>query len=817
VSVFTNNAGVGVLGPSVGVFNMVPPAGVAARLGFNVAGTVVTLDGGVRGDGVYRLTAHLGDVSEGLALAGSTLTLWGVPADKSHNSVRACPGEYPPWNNGPVCTTEATPRAFLRNPTACTAPGEGLPTTLTVDSWANPGVFTTATSVSHDAPGFPAAPSEWGTPVGPTGCDLVPFAPTLAATPALPAAGGGSPIGFDLTVPQSDDPNTIGTSDLRKVVVALPAGVRLNPSSAGGLGACSPTEIGLLGTHFPAPDPIRFTEAQPSCPEDSKLGTVTIHTPLLEEPLTGSIYLAAPHENPFGTLVAIYLVAKGPGTLLKLAGRVDLDPVTGQVTSTFEDQPQLPFSTLHLEFKQGPRAAFSMPPGCGTYTTHAVLGSWSGKTVTSDSAFTVSGDGYGAPCEDRFAPALSAGTTTPAAGAFSPFGLQLSRADSEGELQALSSLKLPPGLLADAASVPVRCTDAQAAAAACPAASRIGSITVGAGAGPDPYYVTGDVYFTGPYEGRPFGLAFVVHALAGPFDLGNVVVRAAVQINNDGSVTTTSDPFPQILDGIPLQLRDIRVSLDRPGFMLNPTNCQVQSITGTALSTAGQSAPLSESFEVGGCRNLGFKPSFRATTVAKTSRANGAALHVTVTSGPGQANIGKVDSEVPQGLAVRDSTLNQACTEKQFAANPAGCPAGSFVGTAIARTPLLASALTGPAIFVSHGGREFPDLDIVLQGEGVKVVLTGKTLVKGNRLISHFDTVPDAPVTRFDLTLPQGPHSALAASANLCTKQVGKRRVRRTLIMPTTITGQNGAVIRRSTKVSVSGCGKPAKPHTKRK
>ena len=535
VLVLLNVQGVGsVLGP-LPVYNMVPPPNVPARLGFNVSGSLVTLDASVRTGGDYGLRASVKGITE-LRVAGTQLTLWGVPADPVHDGERACPGIGSVQETGISCPSGAPLKAFLRNPTSCTAPGEGLLTTVAVDSWENPGVFVHASTRSHLAPGFPTDPSEWGAQEGITGCDKVPFTPSFDALPAASAhTAAPSSLSVDLSLPQSSDPSTVDESDLRSATVTLPAGVRVNPSSAQGLGACTPAQIKLE------------SEAEPECPDDSKVGTVTVETPLLAEQLNGSVYVASPHENPFGSLLAVYLVIKGAGVTVKLAGHVEPDPTTGQLTTVVENIPQLPFSHMRLQFEGGPAAPLVMPETCGTYTSQATLTGWSGKTVQAPSEFTLTNDGAACPTALPFAPALTAGSVNPIAGGNTPFDLQLTRTDADQQVASISSLTLPAGLVGAISSVPVRCSDAQAAAAACPAGSRVGNVTVGAGAGPDPFYITdGNAYLTGPYKGAPVGLAFVVHAAAGPFDLGMVVVRAAIQIDpHTAQVRVISDPSPR--------------------------------------------------------------------------------------------------------------------------------------------------------------------------------------------------------------------------------------------------------------------------------
>jgi hypothetical protein len=812
------------------IYNMVSPPDASARFAMNVVGSVVTLDVSVRSQSDYGLTVNFRDVSEGLGIVKTSLTFWGTPADPTHDAQRYCAR-----STVPGCSSHSSLKPFLRNPTACAPTGVGLPETVHVDSWFHPGDFKDATFFNHVLPGYPLPPDQFGSPQGPTGCEEVPFAASVAAAPTERRAGAPTGFTFDVKASQTDDPNTgISPSDLKKAVVTLPEGVSISASAADGLAGCTSSQIGLHST------------AAPTCPDASKVGNVTIETPLLNDPVTGSVYLATPHDNPFNSLIALYIVAKGPGVILKLPGKVDLDAATGQLTATFDNNPQIPFTDLRLTFSGGSRAQLMNPRSCGTYTTHSVMTSWSGRTVSSDSSFVLDLDAEGKTCAFAgFAPTLAAGTTNPIASGFSPFTLRLQRTDDDGEFRSLSSLSLPPGLLADVGSVSVRCTEAQADAHACPAESHIGTVNVGAGAGPDPIYVPGDVYLmggfsSGAFRGDPFGLAVVVHATAGPFDLGYVVVKAGIQVHDDGSITTQTEPFPSILEGIPLQLKDVRVSLDRPRFIFNPTNCNRMAIAGTVTSTDGQSAGVSSRFQVGECANLAFKPSFTASTAGKTSKAGGASLHVHLathegppanTTAPRESNIAKVDVQLPVVLPARLPTLQKACTAAQFASDPAGCPVGSFVGTVIAHTPILASPLSGPAILVSHGGEAFPDLVLVLQGEGVRINLTGHTQIKKGITFNHFETVPDAPVSSFDLTLPAGPHGVLTTDVpgrNLCantrtvtvTKRVtrrvhghtrrvtvkAKKAVAAPLLMPTTMTAQNGAVIHQNTKIAVTGC-----------
>jgi hypothetical protein len=611
----------------------------------------------------------------------------------------------------------------------------------------------------------------------------------------------------------------IATANLKDTVITLPRGLVLNPSAAAGRVGCpltGPEGINLPGSGEPAQ-----SEAA-KCPPASEVGTVAVHSPLLDHPAPGTVYLARQGgENPFGSLIALYVAIDDPITdvVVKLAGKVVPDPVTGQLTATFLDNPQLPFEDFDFDFFGGPRAALTTPSTCGTFTTTSDLTPWTtpeGADAFPSDSFQIDTGANGAACpssesQEPNSPAFQAGTASPLAASYSPFVMHLSRGNGSQRLSAIN-VTLPPGLTGKLAGV-AQCSDAQLAAAAarsnpgqgaleqaspaCPQSSEVGTVTVGAGSGA-PFYAPGHAYLAGPYKGAPFSLAIITPAVAGPFDLGSVLVRAGLYVDpNTAQVTVRSDPLPTILQGIPLDVRSIQVNIDRPEFTLNPTSCEPMSVGAQALSTAGQTASLSSRFQAGGCQGLPFKPTFTASTQGKTSKANGASLTVKVSQKPGEANIHKVALTLPLALPARLTTLQKACTEQQFAINPAGCPQGSFIGTARAITPLLSVPLVGPAILVSHGGAAFPDVEFLLQGEGVQITLDGKTDIKKGITHSRFETVPDAPISSFETVLPQGPHSALAANANLCTSK---------LSMPTQLTGQNGALVNQTTKIAVTGC-----------
>jgi hypothetical protein len=798
----------------VPVYNMLPPPGTPAEFKFVVAFGSATLDARLRSGSDYGVSIDTKDISEATdsgGLAYVSVTLWGVPGDPSHDVERGreciisgCGTDSPAPFNAPV-------KRFLTNPTLC---GPPLTTTFTVDPWQDPGNYVGAAST---------------TPTGVTGCGKLSFTPSISIQPESSVADSPTGLHVDLHVPQNDEPTALAEPDLKKAVVTLPDGVTVNPASAGGLASCTPAQIDLSGP------------AAATCPDASKIGSVEVDTPLVDHPLAGAVYLAQQNQNPFNSLLAIYIVVDDPasGVIVKLAGHVVLDPQTGQLTTTFDNNPQLPFEDLKLDFFGGSRAPLVTPETCGTFDTTSELSPWSAADPNNPTRaeMSLSSDPFEirSGCVNSFTPSFSGGTVNSAAGAFTPFSAVFSRSDQDQELGSITA-RTPPGLLAKIAGVPL-CNEPQAAAGTCSPASQIGHVTVAAGAGTSPVSLPESskpqdpVYLTGPYKGAPFGLSVVVPAEAGPFNLGAVVVRAAIYVDpHTAQVTIVSDPLPQILHGVRLKVRKIDVTVDRQGFMLNPTSCDPMSVDANLTSADGVAAVLSSRFQAASCSSLPFNPAFSAAT-AGNGNVHGASLDVKVAQRPGEAAIGKVDTQLPLALPSRLSTLQKACPEAQFAANPAGCSSGSDVGVATATTPILNVPLTGPAYLVSHGSASFPDLDLVLQGEGVTIILTGRTDIKKGITYSRFDAVPDAPIGSFELKLPAGPGALLAATKRLCSlsktatasKRVShrvrgravsvvrkfKRAVAEPLLMPTTITGQNGAVIHQMTKIVVTGCTRP--------
>jgi hypothetical protein len=771
------------------VYNMETPPQEPAELAFRaLEGTIVHILGNVRTGSDYGLAAEVPDVNQQARVWANTITLYGEPKE----------ARLP----------------FLTLPTSCGSP---LTTSLSANSWQDPAAYTVEASAFSD--------DSEGDPVPVTGCEKLSFSPSLSVQPTTHAASSPTGLNVELTVPQEESFDGLAEADLRNAVVTLPAGMSGSPAVANGtLGACSPQQIGL-------------TEASsPSCPKSSKIGTVEVATPLLEQPLDGSVYLAQqginqfPQEgsNPFDSLIALYLVIEGKGVVLKVPGEVSMDPVTGQLTTRFGEDPeveegnpavtghlllpQIPFSHLKLDFFGGARAALVTPPTCGTYAVTSSLTPYSapesGPPATPSSSFEINERCNGG----QFNPSLVAGTENNQAGGFSPMTVRLSLSEAlepEQEMERIQ-VKMPPGLLGEVPSVTL-CKEPQAEQGTCGQESLIGHVTTGVGAGPDPLYVTGEVFLTESYEGAPFGLSIVAPAVAGPFDLGVVKVRAAVNIDPEtAALTVTSDPLPRILDGIPLHIRTVDVDVGREHFILNPTNCAPMSIHAQVTGTLGASASLSSPFEAANCAALGFAPKFSVSVSGRSSRVNGTSLDARIAYLAGaQANIAQAKFELPKQLPSRLKTLQKACPAAVFDANPASCPAASTVGIVRATTPVLSGTLNGPVYFVSHGGEAFPDLDVVLQGDGVRADLVGSTFIsKASVTSSTFKSLPDVPVSSFELYLPAGPDSALTANGNLCKSS---------LAMPTTFIAQNGTELRQSTPIAVSGCPKSTKKPKKAK
>jgi hypothetical protein len=811
---------------TVPVYNLVPPPGVVNKLGFVVLNVPVTIEVFVNPNPPYNVIAESRNITQTLNFFGAYLRLWGDPADPAHDTERgSCviphEVEHPlEVDSGGSCPVSIAALPFLTLPTECESPPF---TTYQADSWQEPEAWVSGSVENHDGSNPPA-------PLALTGCSGLAFTPSIDAKPTTAAAESPSGLNFTLDVqnPGLTSPVGISQSDIKKVVVTLPEAMSVNPALAEGLAACSEADL--------ARETVSSAPGE-GCPQESKIGTVEVQTPLLEQTLTGELFLATPYANPFGSLIALYVVIRNPetGVLLKLPGKVVPNETTGQLVSVFDNLPQLPFSHFRLSFRAGQRSPLVTPPACGTYTSQAALTPWAEPaSVLHDSAtFTVSSGIDGAPCPAGgvapFKPSLVAGTQNNAAGSYSPLDIDITRGDGEQEITGFAT-QLPAGLTANLTGVQF-CGEAQIAAArgksgteelanpSCPQASEIGHTLVGVGVGSVLAYTSGKLYMAGPFEGASFSVVSITSAKVGPFDLGTVVVHLPLSIDPlTGAVsipTGQPDQIPHLVKGIVVHVRDIRVYVDRPDFTLNPTSCAASSLGATVIGSGASFADssddvpvaLTDPFQAANCANLAFKPAFQASTSGKSSKANGASLTVKLTYPKApqgtQANIRRVKVDLPKQLPSRLTTLQQACTSAQFHLDPAGCPAASVVGHARAYTPILPVPLEGPAYFVSNGSEAFPNLIMVLQGYGVTIDLTGDTFIsKAGVTSSTFPAVPDQPVTSFELTLPEGPYSALATdlpheSHDLCGQK---------LTMPTEFIGQNGVEIRESTPIAVEGC-----------
>jgi len=798
------------------VYNLAPNPGTTAKLAFYAGVFGIQGDVSVRpGDEGLETTFHNADQSTN-ELDNVELTVWGVPNDPSHDALR---GLYCGETNncktvGGSAGSEVVP--FLTNPTSCS--GEQLQAEFKSESW-------------EQLPGEPLAEATMA--FGPlTGCEHLTMDPSLTVEPTTDSVS--SPTGLDvgLEVPQTyENAYGLASANLKSAVVTLPEGMTLNPSAAAGLGYCTEEELAAETASSPQGE---------HCPNDAKIGTVRVKSPGISEEATGALYVAQPFANRFGSLIALFIVAKIPdrGIIVRSVGKVEPNLVTGQLTTVFPENPQLPFTTFTLSFRQGQTSPLVTPPACGSYTASGELTPWSdlGAVVPVSSVFEIPNGLGGGLCPSGgvpgFAPQVSAGTVNNAAGSYSALSLRISRKDGEQEITGFAS-QLPPGVTANLTGVPF-CSEADIAAArtvsgaqeeaepSCPAASEIGHTVAEAGVGQVLAQTPGKLYMAGPFEGAPFSIVSITSAKVGPFDLGTVVVHLPLDINQETAVVTipagAADQIPHIIKGIVIHLRNIRVSVNRPNFTLNPTSCAPMNISATVIgggadpTNPADNTPVTvtDPFQAADCANLAFKPDFQLFAAGKGSKAEGTSLTAKLTypTAPQgtQANVHYVKVDLPLQLPSRLNTLQRACVASVFAANPANCPAESIVGHATAVTPILPVPLSGPAYFVSNAGLKFPELILVLKGYGVTIELRGETFISKGITSSTFHTVPDQPVTSFELTLPAQKYSALGVNLpesdhyDLCGH---------TLMAPTALIAQNGLEIHQDTPVTLTGCPKP--------
>jgi hypothetical protein len=752
----------------VPVFNLTPPPGSAIRFGFRALGVPVVIDGGIEEHPPYRAFGNSHLVAQGGFFYRGGLDLWGNPVSPAHDEERGECGTSP----GPdKCHVSIAEKPFFMLPRSCTGP---LVSEIEADSWQHPGEFLSYSFSAEEM----------------TGCSKLAFAPEIDSRLSTDQAESPTGLSFDLDVTDHglESPDGVAASDIKKVVTILPEGVTANPSQAEGLATCSEADLRRESSS---------SKPGEGCPEASKIGTVEVETPLLEEKLLkGGLFIATPHKNPFGTLLALYMTIKSPelGINIVSEGRVEPDPKTGQLIAIFgepgHELPQAPFSHFRLHFREGGRSPLISPSTCGTYTTRAIMTPWANpdSTYEATSSFEIKHGVGGGPCPhgEPFEPGFQAGSEQNSAGSYSPFSMHLTRRDGDQDLTRFDAT-LPPGVVAKLAGVQ-QCPDAQIAKAkentgeqeihnpSCSDAAKIGTVQGGAGVGSQLTYVPGSIYLAGPFHGAPLSVVGIVPAVAGPFDVGTVVVRQALQINpRTGEVTADgahSDPIPHILAGIPLRVRDLQVNVNRPDFTIVPTSCDPfatkASIWGGGANpfSAADDAPVARQsgYQATNCARLGFKPSLSLKLKGGTSRGAHPALHSLYKPRSGDANLENLVLRLPRSAFLDQGHIRTICTRVQFAAHD--CPAGAIYGHVKAFTPLLSEPLTGP-IYLRSSNHNLPDLVLALHGlvdfEGV-----GRIDSKHGGIRVTFTEVPDAPISKVVVDMEGGKKGLIVNSTNLC-------------------------------------------------
>ena len=764
-----------------GLFNLRPPPGAPSQIGANPYGAPIIFVPSIRqSEGEYGITLNTKNVSQLTDVQGITLTLWGNPWSVLHDSQRGdCLNEAEPAFGWSKCSIgrplKNIPTAYLTLPTFC---DEALRFKASASAWGMTG----SVSATSQRPAL-------------EDCEEIVFNPLAIAQLSDPRASSPSGYAFNLDVETGGllDPQKLAATPIRKAVVTLPQGVTINPSVGAGLGVCTPAQYAAETTSSPP---------GAGCPNESTIGDFSVNSPIVSERIEGAMFLAAPYDNPFGSLIAIYLVAKSidRGILVKVAGELKPDLSTGRLTASFDRLPQLPYSRLRMNFREGQRSPLATPASCGTIFTEADMTPWRDANVVKHASLPLaitSGIG-GGPCPSglpSFSPQAKGGMLNSQAGAYTPFYLHLTRTDIEQEIVSYSA-EMPPGLLGKIAGIPY-CPEAAIQAAArnsgvaerdnpsCPQASLIGRTYSGYGVGPVLSYAPGGLYLAGPYRGSSFSVVAIDSALVGPFDLGVVIVRSAIRIDPEtaqASIDATgTDPIPHIIDGIPIHLRDVRAYIDRPNFTLNPTSCAASSIA-SAMNGAGERfgdkaddtlARPTAAFQAFNCSALEFKPKIEIKLRGGKRRGQHPSLRVIVRPRPGDANIAFSQVALPASEFLDQARIETICTKPQFASER--CPEGSAYGKVKAYTPLLEAPMQGNA-YLRSSGNVLPDLVFALRGQGIKINLAGRIdSAKGGGLRGTFPVIPDAPVTKFELTMPGGKHGLLVNSAkNLCSQpQIG--------------------------------------------
>ncbi len=805
----------------IAVYNLEPPLGVAADFGISVGPVQVHIYPSLDAENDYAIKASIPNITTLNTLRTQRFTMWGVPGDPAHDHLRAkqLPKEKPEYG----APFSAPIKPLLTMPMDCDNPN--LHMSGRSESWQSPGKF----NQPLETESFQMS-----------GCDdpRFRFKPRVTLRPTSRAASGPTGLEVNLEVPQRDDTvqdaselyadngdiSAIPTPPVKKVQVTFPEGMTLSTSAAQGLSSCSPEQI-KLGTNEPV-----------SCPDSSQYGVLTIETPILPpgEPMVGQIFIAEQDRNPFDDFLALYLVIqeRERGLLVKLAGRIQLDARTGQITTTFDDLPQFPVSNMRMAIKGGIRAGLVNPATCGEKTITAIFTPWHDKSqvITRSSSYEITNKADGSPCvndlrERPFGPQISAGTLSNSAGTYSPFVFRLTRSDDDQEISQLST-KLPQGLLAKVAGI-THCPEAaiaasgaktgkeEQAAPSCPDSSFLGTADVGSGVGQILTFVQGKAYLAGPYKGAPLSMVVITPVVAGPYDLGTIAVRTALDIDRTtAEVEVSTDPFPQVFKGIPVRIRDIRIKVDRPETTLNPTSCDRMEIGARITGTGGDlfflgddtQIGLSTPFQASNCAALPFKPRISFQLKGGTKRGDFPALSATLKARPGDANIGKARVTLPRSAFLEQGHIRTICTRVQFAAK--ACPPGSVIGTAKATSPLIDGALEGPVVMRSSNNK-LPDLVATLNGI-IEFSVSSRIDSFKKRIRSTFEALPDVPVDSFELRMAGGQKGLIVNSADLC-KVTSKALVE--------LEGQNGSehVSKPKVKADCKGKSRKAKKQSQRR
>jgi hypothetical protein len=782
--------------PAVPVYNLVPKPGQPARFGLSILNNDIFLEASIAWEGNYH---------ENFTIHVAKLELGGIPGLEVARIAQ----------NRLVFDGQSGNGTFITTPSTCYDP----------ETAGFEHVYSTylrADSYEDEDPAFPAGSPFIESPLPPKKkpleCNTIPFKPSIAVSPGTTQTDSPAGAAVDVNVPFEPSPLAQAQSNLRTAKVTLAQGMGLNPSAANGLQYCSDPQF-RKGVRNP----------DNACPAASKIGTVAVDTPPLPNgSLNGNVYLGQQlsRDPASGQEYRIFVEAESDryDIHVRLVGNVSADPQTGQLTTTFTENPQVPFSSFRLQFSGGAGAPLTSPPTCGPNKATSQMTPWSGNApATPGSGFTLSSAPGGGSCPKDmasrpFAPSFATHSTNPKGGAFTQVVTNIARSDGNQELKGVE-VDLPPGLTAKLAGVRYCPPAALAAAAAnsgaaeaadssCPKSSLIGSAAVTAGSGPSPIHINGKAFLTGPYHGAPISLAVITPATAGPFDLGAVVVRVALFVDPETArVHAVSDPIPHVFGGALLDLRTVSVKLDRKEFALNPTNCSAMSVGG-ALHGGGanpldpaafSTLPVSTPFKVNGCENLDFKPKLFMRVFGGTRRAKSPKLRAILVARDGDANIGRAAVKLPKPLILEQSSLANVCTRVQFAAHD--CPKDSVYGFAEAYTPLLDGPLKGP-VYLRSSSHELPDMVAALNGQ-VDVVLDGRIDSVKGRLRTTFDTVPDVPVSKFVVTVRGGKkHGLLVNSSNLCDRKY--KVIAR-------FTGQNGKKANQKPKLRT-----PCKKHTRK-